>query len=114
LSLSGQFFIIQNFEFFFTISTQIKGCFWKFCSWKSDRKKQKTSKVLAQKVRHRVINKFQKTHALKSALDTKLNELAHVIEKQEKYQMILSHDKAEKLRKLKEYELIHLFYNRLI
>ena len=59
------------------------------------------------------MNKLQKTHALKSALDTELDKLSHAIEKQDETKLS-KQDQVVKLRKLKEYELIHLFYSRLI
>ena len=45
------------------------------------------------------MNKLQKTHALKSALDTELDKLSHAVEKQDRTK--LSQDQVEKLRKQK-------------
>ena len=97
-------------DFFFKFLT--KGCFWKFCSWKSDRKTNKNP----QDIPNTIPDKLNKIRLLR--LETQLNDdigyLAKTIENDKK-KVESERAKVEKnrLKLKKQNEIIALFYPRI-
>ena len=85
---------------------QSKGCFWKFCTWKSDSQKNE----IRTKLEHKLNKLGVKSIEIISKFEKQLEKAKQNIETDSR----LSKEKFDKERekaKLKE-DLTHLFYNR--
>ena len=97
-------------DFFLKFLT--KGCFWKFCSWKSDRRTNKNP----QDIPNTIIDKINKIRLLRvdTVLNDNIKQLAENIDNDEKTiesERVKVDENRMKLKK--QNEIIALFYPRI-